>query len=408
MMTLGSKYPGGAARGRPASFHCYKDVNRNRDQKLIRVVALLFVSTLILITPMRSIAQEVCERPSIFGDMVVQGENRAGEFRALFSPPDYNTRETVQRHLIFSTLWARLWSAELAARTQGRCIAVITTSFFPNLRVYLKKSLPARDNMLNDQCLSSLSTILSSFDPSDVLIHEAAKAIGAMEFASVNKSPGVMTYALEFLKKSLANIYMPGSVMQFLASTDPNSYQSIESFSFRSWLGDQRSSGRLMIKPLVFCRDNGEQRASESEILNSATLHAQNVEIISEGKAAPERHFRYAVVVGFNPALGAVASEGVSQNLIENFCAKTTKITQSNSDAAIFDARVRCLKTLFFNSDFWVVLFCDPRDCTSESQEKSVAAFVIAGLAERRKKIEEAVIQLRGPYLVDIARPPNL
>src|ERR1700730_6696610 len=125
--------------------------------------------------PAYALPDERCEFGDVLGSMMVRPSGRAGEFRIKLVPPGYANPDAVQRHLVYSTIWARLLSADLAEKTGGFCEAVINP-LFPDLRVYLIANLTRGESEQDATiCRRSLQDVIA-LPPEGQSVERAASA----------------------------------------------------------------------------------------------------------------------------------------------------------------------------------------------------------------------------------------
>ena len=357
-----------------------------------------------------SIADEQCQYPSTFGTMLVAPESRLGEFSIALDQPDYRSVESVQQHLTFSIAWARLLELELRGRTSNRCSTVITTELFPDLRAFLIGSRAA-GNMRNDlpDCERVLRNIVLKSSPEEKSIIAVSAAEASSRLTRIVNSPGEAMDADNLLNRALIHIYKFNTAMHALVSVDAATFTSLHVGAFRAWLESQQSSGRMSLRPLSMC--GPEVNRTSPEVAGAEMLPDSDVAppgavtlTISKGEPALTRSLRHVVIVGHGYA---VANTPLKTGATDKYCNRERAYATDGSSASgsSVTATTRCLRVVIYHQS-WTVFYCDPKDCTSEATEKTVAtAIAVDSDVAAHAAHGSEPSQPRGPYVVNIERP---
>jgi hypothetical protein len=352
------------------------------------------------------LSNEQCAHPDIFGSAFVPPKNRLGEFRLVLKPPDYGNTVSVQHHLAYSMIWARIISGELAARTRGFCEAVITPPLFPDLRVYLiMNRSPGDMETERSVCTSPLDDIIQTSQPTDQAILKSASVEAERILQRIRRPGNDIMLAYNILVTALTRIYRGDTVMYALVSVNAATYQSLDLSTFREWLQRQRSGERIELTSLPMCSSKDDQAGSVVEIAPgkpppSGTIPGGSVKVSATGAVSPSmpQSFRHVVIVGDGGTLYAPFPTPATIK----YCDRDHLFEIDPASKHAATVRVRCFRAGLY-SEPWVLFFCDPKDCPSDNIAKGVASAIakdadVIALARERS----GAGQLRGPYLTEI------
>lgn len=356
-------------------------------------IAVLLLS-LVAGSTLSQAAPAQCQYPNF----LAPPENRVGEFEVSLVPPDYSDANSVQRHLAYSLIWRRLLVPALGTRSNGRCSAIISTSLYPNLRVFLFDiaRIEGQQEAAPNSCLRLLENLLTSWQPAKADI-AAASSSEARELSSrISRPLAAATEASNILRSALRHIYVPGSVMHALVSIEPELFRSLDSSEFLNWLGAQQSSSQIRLGPLVYCPIGEDSHLSaeappDPRLPPSGTIPRSviHIELASVTDNA-QRNVRYAVIVGQGTARGFSRSYPPA---IAKYCNREHEFSDNPGSHRVM---IRCLRTLQYD-DSWIVFFCDPATCTSPHLAQSV----MTAIADDPLVIE---LSKQGPYPVEVVQ----
>ncbi len=212
------------------------------------------ISLVFFVSVGQSLSAEKCI-PRVGTRDLRPGEQFAGLYRIALDPPDFHDPEAVQRHLMYSTIWAHLVKDELSRRAGGLCGSFTTPYAFPDLRIFLIVRL---STTLTEQersvCTLAMQDVLH-FQPSHDLVTRAA-ASSALAFEPANVKEGSDAGILDqwnILQAVLRFVYDRNTLLHALMSVDATAYRSVNAVSFQSWLQRQKSSARVKVMPISFC-----------------------------------------------------------------------------------------------------------------------------------------------------------
>jgi hypothetical protein len=341
---------------------------------------------------------EKCEFPGQIGDWLVAPGNRGGEYRIKLSIGSLSNADVIRRHLLNATVFARLLTTQLRADTGKSCDAGIS-SIFPDLRAYLIDESPvAKADAGPSRCGAALIKAAQSM-PTPSSVSAAAAKEGNWR-SSLISGGGIYITAINILEGALRQIYVPDSFMHTLVSVDASAYSSFDTEDFLKWLRTQQVEGGPTVSKIPICGsdvdptepgvDHPWQRLPASAVAASGTIRLSTE--ITGPVAIPA--LRHVVVVGDKRAAPDVASSSLA---FHNYCDREHVFSKVGA------ARIRCFGLSPNYVASWIVLFCDPSDCSTES----VAEAVMAGVAEdptidASGKESAANGQPRGPYLIHV------
>lgn len=340
-----------------------------------------------------------CELPGPIVSSTFDANKKMDEFRVILQSPDPTNIAAVKKHLTSATILTRILIAEVASRSRGRCNIIASTSLFPDLRVGVPYDSLTENS---DRCSGLVTDILAGFTPSQESVEKIALSIAGAKRFSASHPAGYMTEANNALNAALKYIYEKDSVMHALVSVDSSEFESTSSASFITWLETQRSSDRMLLAPLVMCKSDEEiSNADRSNAYlpysNIVVPQAISLALPTSKSSSPRLH--YLVIVGgdFRPENAVFRSAGT-----EKYCRHENTYSLGPTGSSLV-AQTRCLTEIFHNTDTWVALFCDPKDCSSAELAEKVATAIasdpeVVGLGTTTAKHA----QPRGPYLVKL------
>lgn len=191
-----------------------------------------------------------------------------------------------------------------------------------------------------------------------------------------------------------------------MISVGPISYSTVNATELRAWIQAQRSPERALLEELPHCLPpHGDlvssqdipEAQSRSGILPPGEIHLSR----GDNWLLPPGPLRYAVVIGnpSEPPIGLLPDE-----VEKKYCWRDHHFTVDNSTPPLsLTLRPRCHSILLADLDAWVLIYCDPADCTSENAQRAVAK-AIAGDPEILDFVRRSssAAMPRGPYLVII------
>lgn len=356
-----------------------------------RVAALI---ALALISPVLAAA---CELSGTRGADNSASGATPSDFRIELKPPNYSSEAAVQQHLVFSRVISQVLMDAITKRFRGKCGVVASASLFPDIRV----SINSDGSDLRQSCSDQVKTFLSDFHIKPEQIEKASSTIALSKQLSLDNPAGVMIEAENILNGALTQIYDDRSPMHALALVDADRSRVSVADQMTSWLREQRMDHSLELLALVKCgADNRGLFDHSISMPYSGLVEPQSLTVSlpipSSGKP---RLLKSVVIVGAyvhgeNTKLQSAATDkycgGQSRPLVD---------LQAN----VLTVRILCLVEIVHNTDTWVVLFCDPKDCTSEVVAEKIATSIAADpdtIALARQAAEHD--QQRGPYVVNI------
>jgi hypothetical protein len=364
------------------------------------VVAMLFA-------PSHSIADGKCVNAEVYNVGFVRPENRLGAFRIKLDPPDYKNDISAQQHLVFSRIWGRMLADELRVATRGSCEAFINAALFPDLLAFMIINEPLGREADRIKCTGAMQNVLSKSQPTLEIIKQTTLEEAWAE-RSWSEDPGHFTIeASDILKRSLQSIYAAKTIMQRLASVGAFDFESVDIASFQSWLQRQRAMATIEEHGIPRCSigDLSEplSKPEPESPLDSSVVPPQSMNLkISVGKEKRPRLLRHVVILGLNAPRSTVAgmTAQIPAPVIEEYCNRQRTLTDENGRSVT--ATVRCLRVVQLLKP-WVVLFCDPTECSNDADARGVAIAIandpdILALASENKENG----QPKGPYLVNV------
>lgn len=361
--------------------------------------ASLFIFTVVsMLTVFGFRSAPGCELPGRIISSTIDPNKRMHEFRVPLKSPDFTNVSVLKQHLTSATILTRILIAEVSSRSRSKCSIIASTSLFPDLRVSVHYS--SLDE--SDKCSGLVKDILADFIPSQESVEKIVSSIASAKKFSATHTAGYMMEANNVLNDVLSYIYEKDSAMHALVSVGPADFESTSPSSFLAWLEIQRSSNRMVLIPLVMCR-------SDDEILNggpsngnmpySNIIAPQALSLALPKNQSPPPRLHYVVVVGgdFQPEYAVLKSVAT-----EKYCRHENAYSLGMANSS-FVAQTRCLTEVFHNTDTWVALFCDPKDCSSAELAEKVATTIandpdVVALGRAFAKNSQA----RGPYLVKL------
>ena len=363
------------------------------------------VGLILLLAFTTSLAAQECGHQDVFGRLAIAAKNRLGESKIRLGPPDFRDTASVQRHLVFSSILGRLVAGELRRVTKDYCDAVVTPSLYPDLWALQIINYPSKDiDADKSKCATALRGVLEASVPYPEAIKRGGAEEGWIASRVASSATGFAMEASSVLTRALAGIYRPASAMHALMTVDPTLYRSLNSEEFVEWLGRQRESGSVGVEEIALCPSESAssipgKSAANSALSNSPVLAAETlVQVHAPAGQTPTPTLRHVVIVGLKASESIYAGLNSPITLQDNrnpcdrphtFVDPATATTQT--------VYARCLRQLRYGQP-WILLFCDPKDCVSET----IAAAFAAVVAKDPKVIELARTdeESKGPYVV--------
>lgn len=282
-------------------------------------------------------------------------------------------------------------------RFGGKCGVAASVSLFPDIRV----SINGDGSNSQQSCSDQVKAFFSDLQIKPEEIEKASSAIVRSKQLSLDNPAGVMIEAEDILNRALTQIYDDRSLMHALAVVDVDLSRVSVADQMTSWLREQRMDRSLELLALVKCgADYRGVPDHRSSMPYSGLVEPQSLTVsLPVPRSGKPRLLRSVVIVGAyvhgeTTKLKSAATDkycgGESQPLVD---------LQAN----VSTARILCLVEIVHNKDTWVVLFCDPKDCTSEVVAEKIGASIATDpetIALARESARQG--QQRGPYVVHV------
>jgi hypothetical protein len=380
-----------------------------RNGGSVIIVALGLMGLVAATSP--ALSQMNCNPRAGYPPGLNRNKHFAGLFRIPFHPPDLQDPAAVKRHAVLANVWGRILWDEMRARTRGLCMAWFEVQGFPDSRVSLIVNGTA--NRIDGEksfCRGVLQDILGSYQPSDERIKNAVEWLeDATQPPHLLAGEVQETLAMDALNVSLAIlplIYERNSLLHALVSVGTIDYSAVSAMELRAWIQSQRSPEPPLLEEMPHClqqhgdlasSDDVPDARSKSGILPPGEIHLSR----NSDWLLPPGPLRYAVVVGnpVEPPAGLLPLD-----LTEKYCSQDHTFTVKD-DAPPFPptVRLRCDPIFVFDLDAWIMIRCDPNDCTSERVDRAVARAIAADpkIQDLARRSSNTGLP-RGPYLIVI------
>jgi hypothetical protein len=349
-----------------------------------------------------------CALPNNFGAALIPPENRLGEYFVELKPPQYGNRDAVRDHFRFSRLWSRILRSSIKAKTHDSCDAVVDASFFPNLSAYLINNWPRDPISDKTRCVDALQAGLQESEQDPAAIRAAASDEASALQRWSNSQGSFIVEADNILKRSMQLIYRYGTIMESLASVEIADFQEIEPAAFRRWLQEQHSYLRVARIEFSDCAGGsgmlalGADRAIVDRLPESTALDPGSISLkMSDQNGNSPLHS--AVIIGLRtpPFHLPGATAAVQADVLTGYCNRERTFSEE-VDRREVTVTVRCLRVVELTRP-WVVLFCDPKDCTTKHSAQAVAGAIVGDpeiVALARANAEH--MRPVGPYLINL------
>lgn len=181
----------------------------------------------------------------------------------------------------------------------------------------------------------------------------------------------------------------------------------IDAPDLRNWIRNQRTLSNPLPEEIPHCLPPHTDLASSSDIpqerLDSDILPAGEISLSRAGTAPlPPGPLHHLVMVGDPaepPTLAAHSEVEVK------YCGRehTFSIAGDSSRPVSITLKPRCDPNGVYDLDMWILIYCDPKDCTSEPVEKAVMAAIASDpeILEFARRSSDTAIP-RGPYFISI------
>lgn len=357
-----------------------------------------------------SFSEERCNLRAGYPVSFEPHEQFAGMFRVLLHSPDIRDPAAIQNHTVLSKIWRRTVYQEILRKTRGSCRAIIH-DYFPGQLVSLIVFRTTQIDRERLACTQALEDVLQNFLPTDELIKSATKwtaSIAQMRRTGRDAAEMDPNFDASIIQDAaLQLIYEKNSLLHALISVDVAAFEAVDAASLRTWIQSQRQPRRPLLESIPHCLPPRRDLAAPDHVPPkrhvSTILPAGEINLSRAlGGSLPAGPLRHGVIVGHTdqPPRSAVGSEiGTTYCMREH----VFPIVDDFSPHATITVRLRCSETGISDLDSWVIIYCDPSDCTSERIEKAVMTAVandpeILKFARRGSDTESP----RGPYLVTI------
>jgi hypothetical protein len=351
---------------------------------------------------------QTCGPPNIYGAALINPENRLGEFLVELQAPDYSDRNSVREHLIFSRIWSRILGSNLRTKTRDACDAIVDASFFPSLWAFLTIRTPRDAALDRARCVSALEDVLAHPEHDTDTIKKAAdEEVSVLQRWSDSRGNFIVA-ADNILKKSMGSIFKYGTVMEALASVGATQFEEIDTDGFERWLRKQRDLAKILRVDFSNCASTSEgvsNRMSGTKagrFPSSSAIEPGVINVrVGDQEKAP---LLYSVVIlglktppSFLPGATAV----VQADVLTGYCNRERTFLDDSSGSNV-TVTVRCLRVVELTRP-WVVLFCDPKDCSTKQSAAAVARAIakhpdVLALVQANAENSRAI----GPYLVNV------
>jgi hypothetical protein len=295
-------------------------------------------------------------------------------------------------------VFARLLTTQLRADTDKSCNAIIS-SVFPDLRAYVIDESPiASADAEPSRCGAALIKAGQS-KPTPESATAAAAEEGNWRLSWISAG-GTYSTAIRMLEAALRRIYVPDSFMHTLVSVDASAYSSLDTEDFLRWLRTQQVEGGPAVSKIEFCGsdvdptepgvDHPWERLPASAVTASGTIR---LSIKITGPVAIPA-LRHVVIVGDERAAPNAPTSSLA---FHDYCDREHVFSKVGA------ARIGCLGLSPSYVASWIVLFCDPSACSTESEAEAVMAMVAEDSTIIASGKHSAVDgQPRGPYLIHV------
>jgi hypothetical protein len=373
---------------------------------LIKIVLLGLVG--LLATTSSSLSQTKCNPRVGYPAVLYDNQHFAGLYRVPLNPPDLQDHVAVQRHLAFLEDWGRTIWRESLARTRGLCHAQFVPYGFPDARIAVivdqTSSQITREKVF---CAKVIQDIFQHFEPSDEQIRNAVESRKSSSQPphllprEVESSPAEDAWHIGLTAPGL--IYEKNSTLNALTSWRAISSMAVSATELRAWIEDQRA--RALLEEMPHCLPPHGDLSSSDDVpearSRSAILPPGDINLSRGDNRLPPGPLRFAVVVG-NPT---EPPAGLLPPAAENsYCRRdhTFGVDDGSSHFSL-TIRPRCDPILLGDLDAWLLLYCDPKDCTSEAVEKMVMTSVARDpeIMDFARRSSNAATP-RGPYFIII------
>jgi hypothetical protein len=351
---------------------------------------------------------QTCGPPNIYGAALISPENRLGEFLIELQTPDYSDRNSVREHLIFSRIWSRILRSNLRTKTRVACDAILDASFFPSLWAFLTVETPRDAVSDRAQCLNALQEGLTQPEQDASVIKKAADdEMTAIQRWSESRGNFIVE-ADNILKKSTPLIYNYGTVMEALASVGAKEFQEINVDNFEQWLRRQSALVKIFRVNFSSCAGDSESASNlklgtEAGRFPSSSVTEPGVINVRVGDQEKGPLLYSAVIIGLKtpPSFLPGATTVVQADVLAGYC-NHERAFFDDSVASNITVMVRCLRVVELTKP-WVVLFCDPKNCSTKQLADTVAKAIardpaILALVQANTENSQPI----GPYLVNV------
>jgi hypothetical protein len=376
---------------------------RNAAQRMAWRVGI--ASLCLVIEAGSALALEKCEYPEYYTQQLVPPNLRLGEFGIQLAGPSYEDPGSVRDHLVFSLILGGLLSNREFKQSNELCRAKVP-SRFPNLHVVLTATYSLNATEVDRaSCFRILDDNLRNYQPTDSALLEAASA--AMVERRTIFDPAS---ASVLLPHALMKIYQNGTLMHTLFSIDDENIWGFDAKRFREWLDIQRASGLSSPTPIRtdcaaetghhgvrhFAR--GAARIPHSHVIAPGWV---TLSIKRAKNWVTPWPLRYLVIVGSSGPANGTIKYAVGKNI----CNADRRVTfdGENGEKVDLTVGVKCISRNFYDSEFWIALYCDAQECQSDNVGRAVATQIANDwhvVAAARENSRDR--QPMGPFLVEV------
>ena len=335
----------------------------------------------------------------------------AGMFRIVLDPPDIGDFAAVQRHIAFSKVWGDIIFRDIHSRSRGLCTALTTSLGFPDLRLFLAVNRStSRIEREKAVCTQLLQDVLTHSEPGEAVIERSIAwymgGVGLIQPGYGDAAVSPLGDAVNVSQIASQLIYEKGSALHTLVIARQSTF-AVDAAGLREWILSQRQPQRSLLEAIPHCLWPG------GDLSKSADIPAARAEsgILPPGEFSvtrppngllPPGPLRYVVIVG-DPA--EPPGLAVSSEVQRKYCDKdhTFSFGGEPSERRSITVQPNCSMNSIGDLDAWNIIYCDPKDCTSEPVERAVMTAIAADpeILDFAKRSSNTAIP-RGPYLISI------
>ena len=256
-------------------------------------------------------------------------------------------------------------------------------------------------------CLGALQDAISQPERDTSVIKKAASdEISLVQRWSESRGNFIVE-ADNILKQAMRSIFDYGTTMEALASVGALEFQEINDKIFEEWLRNQRVSFKIARIKFSKCNENSETLPDQEQIAeiyrfpNSSVIKPGVVNIRAATRDKDAMLHKLVVIGLKTPSFLPGVTAAVHADVLTRYCNRERTFFDNSRNDEI-TVTVRCLRVVELTRP-WVVLFCDPKDCSTKESAEIIASAIAedpAILAWVQANTENS--QPIGPYLVNV------